>query len=212
MTLSVTDLSCTVADRTLFSGLSVTVRNGESLAILGASGAGKSTLLLAMAGLAKPAAGTVTFDGRPVAGGKPPEFAVVLQGHGLLSLLTARESVEAALRANGVPARTAFAQAPLAIASVDLRDFSDQLVSALSGGQRQRVAIACALAQSPQVLFLDEPTSEQDTRTTPLVERLVFEVADNGGIVVVATHDTRVAALCTASIRLPLDTPRPAAN
>src|SRR5207244_10483270 len=113
------------------------------------SGAGKTSLLALLAGLAEPTSGSVLVDGNPRPPGIPPGFVVVLQGYGLVSLLTAGENVEAALRASGRPPRLVGPLANTALDHVGLAEFADHLVDDLSGWQQQRVAIARALALAP---------------------------------------------------------------
>jgi putative ABC transport system ATP-binding protein len=188
--------------RVVFDGLGFTVSSGERLAVLGASGSGKTSLLSLLAGLAQPAAGEMTLDGRPLDGEGRRRFAIVLQGYGLVSLLTAAENVAAALRAAGRPPRDALATAHEALESVGLRGLADHLVEELSGGQQQRVAVARALALQPDVLLADEPTAEQDPVFRALVLSRLLEVADRGGILVLATHDPEVAERCTAAVHI----------
>ncbi len=156
--------------RVIFDGVSLSVRPGDRLAVTGPSGSGKTSLLAVVAGLAPPAAGTVRRDGEPVtAGTLAPRTAAVLQGYGLVSLLTAAENVEILLRAAGMPARQAMAAARTALAELGLGDYGEHLVQELSGGQQQRVAVARALAARPHLLIADEPTAEQDAATRELV-------------------------------------------
>jgi heme ABC exporter, ATP-binding protein CcmA len=201
-TLSATGLSCRRGGQPIFTDLGFTVRSGERLAVLGASGSGKTTLLSLLAGLAEPASGEMTLDGEPLTAAHRRRFAIVLQGYGLVSLLSAAENVEAALRATGVPPAEAEPRAAEALDQVGLRGLEDHLVEELSGGQQQRVAVARALALQPDVLLADEPTAEQDPAFRALVLTRLLEVADRGGILVLATHDPEVAARCTAAVHI----------
>lgn len=201
-TLATQGLRCERAGRVIFDGLGFTVRSGERLAVLGASGSGKTTLLSVLAGLGEASAGEMTFDGVPLGREQRRSFAIVLQGYGLVSLLTAAENVAAALRAAGRPPREATEAAHEALDSVGLRGLEDHLVEELSGGQQQRVAVARALALQPEVLLADEPTAEQDPVFRALVLNRLLEVADRGGILVLATHDPEVAARCTAAVHI----------
>jgi putative ABC transport system ATP-binding protein len=189
--------------RVIFEGISLSVQPGDRLAVTGPSGSGKTSLLSVLAGLAPPAAGTVRRDGVPVAAGTlPAGTAAVLQGYGLVSLLTAAENVEILLRAGGMPAREAMAAARTALARLGLGDFGDHLVQELSGGQQQRVAVARALAARPQLLIADEPTAEQDAVTRELVLAQLLGVAADGGALVLATHDPEVVARCDHVVSL----------
>jgi putative ABC transport system ATP-binding protein len=184
--------------QTILAGVDVTVDPGESLAVTGPSGSGKSSLLAVIAGLVRPTTGEVNLDGVPLTGfaGPASGVALVLQGYGLVSLLTAAENIEVALRAAGRPAATAPAAARTALAELGLEAHADQLVEELSGGQQQRVAVARALALKPKLLIADEPTAELDPAARTVVLARIFDVATGGGALVVATHDPEVAARC----------------
>lgn len=183
--------------RAIFDGIDLSVASGERLAVLGPSGSGKTSLLTLLAGFAEPTSGDVLVDGVVQEPVPRKGFAVVLQGYGLVSLLTASENVEVALRAAGQSPTSAVEKARDALKSVGLEGHEDALVEELSGGQQQRVAVARAIALQPDVLLADEPTAEQDPAFRALVVARLLEVADRGGIVVLATHDADVAARCT---------------
>jgi putative ABC transport system ATP-binding protein len=155
-----------------------------------------------LSGLATPAAGLVTVDGLPVGRVDHRELAVVLQGYGLVSLLTAAENVEAALRAAGRESEEAIEAAAEALRAVGLAGHEDQLIEELSGGQQQRVAVARALALRPQLLIADEPTAEQDKASRQMVLDRLFEVTHRDGSLVLATHDPEVAERCGQVLEL----------
>ncbi|HTQ94145.1 MAG TPA: ATP-binding cassette domain-containing protein, partial [Streptosporangiaceae bacterium] len=176
---------------------------GDRVAVTGPSGSGKTSLLSVLAGFAAPAAGTVRRDGELVTTGTlPARTAAVLQGYGLVSLLTAAENVEILLRAGGMPAGPAMEAASTALAELGLGDYGDHLVQELSGGQQQRVAVARALAARPELLIADEPTAEQDAVTRELVLARLLGVAADGGALVLATHDPDVVARCDMTVSL----------
>jgi putative ABC transport system ATP-binding protein len=185
-----------VGARVILDEVALVVGPGESLAIVGPSGSGKTSLLALLAGLAEPTAGEVRLDGELVGDRPPRNVAIVLQGYGLISLLTAAENVETALRAAGHPPAEVGEIAAAALAAVGLTGHEEQLIEELSGGQQQRVAVARALALRPQVLIADEPTAEQDQVSRQLVLDRLFEVPHRDGSLVLATHDAEVAERC----------------
>jgi len=190
-------LGYAIGGRRILAGVSLAVAAGERLAVVGPSGSGKTTLLALLAGLATPHTGQVLLDGRPVHPGQVPAgVATVLQGHGLVALLTAAENIEVTLFAAGMPAGQAAAAAQRALAAVGLAEHSGQLADELSGGQQQRVAVARALASQPTVLLADEPTAEQDSKSRELVLAQMLAVSAGGGSLVLATHDAEVAQRC----------------
>jgi putative ABC transport system ATP-binding protein len=182
----------------ILDGVDVAVEAGESLAVTGPSGSGKTSLLAILAGLSAPNAGEVQIKGRLLTGFAGPALgvSVVLQGYGLVSLLTAAENVEVALRAAGRPPVQAQAVARAALAQLGLDAHADQLVEELSGGQQQRTAVARALALEPSLLIADEPTAELDAAARALALARMFEIPANGGTLVLATHDREVAERC----------------
>ncbi len=186
------------AGQIILTDTSFTVSPGERLAVTGPSGSGKTSLLGLLAGLAVPTAGEVYLDGTVLTGvaGPGQGVAVVLQGYGLVPLLTAAENLEVTLRAAGVPPSAAIPAAREALAEVGLDAHADHLVEELSGGQQQRTAVARALALKPRLLIADEPTAELDPASRAVVLARLFDVAARGGALVLATHDPEVAADC----------------
>ena len=198
------DLKYEKNGQVIVAGISVAVDSGRSLAVVGPSGSGKTTLLALLSGLYSPARGRVEFAGAPVSGGSgPPQgMAVVLQNYGLVSLLTAAENVEVALRAQGWAPADAVPAAREALAQVGLDAQADQLIEELSGGQQQRTAVARALALQPKLLIADEPTAELDANARANVLARMFGVAHEGGALVLATHDPEVAERCDSILEL----------
>ena len=188
--------------RVILDDVDLEVGPGECLAVVGPSGSGKTSLLALLAGLAAPHAGSVTLDGRPVKEVSHADLAVVLQGYGLVSLFTAAENVEAALRAAGREPREVGEEAAVALESLGLGGHEEQLIEELSGGQQQRVAVARALALRPQLLIADEPTAEQDKASRQLVLDRLFDVRHRDGSLVLATHDPEVAERCDLILEL----------
>ncbi|QYC40551.1 putative ABC transporter ATP-binding protein [Nonomuraea coxensis DSM 45129] len=197
-------LSCQAGGRTIVEDLTLEFEPGERVALMGPSGSGKTTLLTTLAGLLPPAAGRVLVGGVPL--DEQPELraglALVFQSYGLLSLLTAAENVEVALRAAGRPPREAMRLAAEALDRLRVARFADHLVEELSGGQQQRVAVARALALRPRVLLADEPTAEQDATHRALVLDELLAIAARGTTLVLATHDPEVAERCDRVVEL----------
>ena len=192
-------------------GASVDVAEGEVLALTGPSGSGKSTLLLCMAGVLRPEAGSVTYDGQRLddlgesarTRLRRREFGLVLQFGQLVPELSAAQNVMVPLlleRHGRVPARTA------ALAWLDrlgAGELADALPGDLSGGEAQRVALARALVTGPAIIFADEPTGALDTVSGEDVMGVLLSTArDTGAAVVLVTHDNRVAAYADREVVL----------
>jgi len=190
------------AGRTVLDEVSVSAFPGEVLAITGPSGSGKSSLLALLAGLEPPDGGTVSRLGPQPEGTVPAGYGLVLQGYGLVSVLSAAENVEVVLQGQGLERNDILDRAEDALAVLGLEEVADHLVEQLSGGQQQRVAIARALVIEPSVLLADELTAELDHASRLRVLDRVFALADNGSTVVICTHDPDVAARCHRQIEL----------
>ena len=191
--------------RTLLDGVQLSVAPGETLAVLGPSGSGKSSLLAVLGGLERPDSGSVQLDGRalePDSIKTRHRLGLVLQGYGLVSLLTAAENVEVALQARGVTGRRAKEAAACALADLRIAEVGDKLLEKLSGGQQQRVAIARALVTQPDVVLADEPTAELDHDAQDIVIGRLQEAAERGATIVIATHDPQIAMRCDRQLRL----------
>ncbi|MGH9125495.1 MAG: ABC transporter ATP-binding protein [Acidimicrobiales bacterium] len=188
----------TVAGNRVLAGIDLGIESGDRVAVTGPSGSGKSSLLALLAGLLTPSEGEVLLDGERLVSFPGPDkgLALILQGYGLVSLLTAAENIEIALRTAGWARGEAQREAAFWLEDVGLLGHDDQLADELSGGQQQRVAIARALALRPRILIADEPTAELDAAARALVLEKILAAADRGAAVVLATHDPEVAALC----------------
>jgi putative ABC transport system ATP-binding protein len=194
---------------TILADVSLSVRTGETLAIIGASGAGKSTLLALLAGLDTPSAGRVLIsgadlteldeDGRAAVRGRHVGF--VFQSIHLIPSLTALENVMLPLELRGRgDARETAAQA---LAQVGLTPRSAHYPKQLSGGEQQRVAIARAYVTHPDVLFADEPTGNLDTHTGRRITDLLFELnRSTGSTLILVTHDRELASRCGRILEL----------
>ena len=203
--LNATSLSYSLAGRRLIDQVDLQVRPGERLAITGPSGVGKTTLLMLLSGLLRPDHGQVSLNDVQLETATETvrqQVAIVFQGYGLLSLLTAAENIEIPLYARGIHARDSAGIAIDTLRRVGLAPWANHLTEELSGGQQQRVAIARALAIRPRLLLADEPTAEQDPEHRTLALEAILAEAQRGAIVVLATHDPEIAAHCDRELGL----------
>ncbi|WP_067820753.1 ABC transporter ATP-binding protein [Nocardia inohanensis] len=149
---------------TAIEDISVEVRDGEFLVLVGPSGSGKSTLLDLLGGLSKPTGGQILLDGAPIAG-PGLDRGIVFQQYALLPWRTARANIEFGLEAKGIRRRERKRIADEYLELVGLAGFGDRYPHELSGGMKQRVAIARSLAFDPEVLLMDEPFAALDAQT-----------------------------------------------
>ncbi|WP_222182566.1 ABC transporter ATP-binding protein [Geminicoccus harenae] len=180
-------------ERVVLNRLSLSIAEGEAVAVVGRSGCGKSTLLRLLAGLDRPDAGRVTIDGTPVTGPRP-DVAVVFQEPRLLPWLDVLGNVMVGLggRGNREEARE---QALRALRRVGLAEAAAKLPKTLSGGMAQRVGIARALVRRPRLLLLDEPFSALDALTKIELQGELDRIrAEDGPALLLVTHDLEEAA------------------
>ena len=167
-------------------GVDLSLSEGELAAVVGPSGSGKSTLLALLGGLDTPTSGSISVDGRELAGLSPDELAAyrcasvgfIFQDFFLLSHLTALENVETPLKLAGVPAGERKTRAAELIELVGLAARGDHLPRQLSGGERQRVAIARAMLHNPRILILDEATSSVDVETEKQIQAAIGRMVE----------------------------------
>ena len=185
------------------------VRKGETVAILGASGSGKSTLLHAVGGLDAADAGTIRVAGTDIAGlsssalgeMRNRELGFVYQFHHLLPEFTSLENVMIPALIAGKSEKTAKDEALKLLDTMGLAERTSHKPSELSGGEQQRVAIARALVNRPSVLFADEPSGNLDSVTKSEIHNLFFRLRDElGQTIVIVTHDPELAKMCDRSL------------
>jgi NitT/TauT family transport system ATP-binding protein len=178
--------------------VSVAVREGEVVALLGRSGSGKSTLLRILAGLIPPSEGTVVSGGERLRGPNP-NVAMVFQSFALLPWLNVSENVELGLKARGVEQAERHRRALKAIDMVGLDGFESAYPKELSGGMKQRVGFARAFVMNPDVLFMDEPFSALDVLTAENLRGEIGDLWEAGTFpaksILIVTHNIEEAVL-----------------
>lgn len=207
------DLKQVVSNReepiVILDGINLSIKTGETVAIIGVSGSGKSTLLGMLAGLDYPSSGQVLMAGEDITNldeearselrGKKVGF--VFQNFQLLPGLTALENVMLPMEVRGD--RSAKEKAAQWLEKVGLSKRASHLPQQLSGGEQQRVAVARAFAGEADILFADEPTGNLDTKTGEHIADLLFQLNEQQGTtLILVTHDTKLASLCQRQLRM----------
>lgn len=192
-------------------GVDLTIQAGDFVALRGASGAGKSTLLHLLGGLDLPNAGEILFNGQNLrqrsssglARFRNEKVGFIFQAYHLLPELSAIENVMLAARISRVPAAEAESRSRELLTRVGLAERLDHRPYELSGGEQQRVVISRALINRPQLILADEPTGNLDSHTGDEIMQLLCSLKDEGGAaLIMATHDSRIAARAQRIIHL----------
>jgi putative ABC transport system ATP-binding protein len=193
----------------ILHGITLEVKKGESVGLVGPSGSGKSSLLMLMGGLEQATGGSVEALGKDLTAMSEDQLArfrrahmgVVFQSFHLIPTMTALENVATPLELAGD--RDAFVKAQAELEIVGLAHRADHYPSQLSGGEQQRVALARASAPRPAILLADEPTGNLDGANGAAIIDLLFGLRDrHGATLVLVTHSQSLAAQCDRVIRL----------
>lgn len=205
MMLGVEAIDVRLGDNQVLADVSLSVGDGESVAVLGPSGSGKSTLLRAVAGLVAVQSGSITWDGEDISA-VPTHlrgFGLMFQGYALFPHMDVAGNVGFGLRMAGVSDSEVRGRVGTALEWVGLAGFDDRSIADLSGGEKQRVALARTLAPEPRLVMLDEPLGALDRA---LRERLMVEtrqiLTDRGVTALVVTHDREEAAALSDRLAL----------
>lgn len=189
--------------------ISFNVREGESIAIVGASGSGKSTLLSLLAGLDEVSSGEIFIDGQPMhimdeeqrAQLRGAKVGFIFQSFMLVQSLTAIENIMLPAEIAGLDDAKARALEILKLVGLDHR--AKHYPNQLSGGEQQRVAIARAFITQPKILFADEPTGNLDSSNSDKVEQLLFDLNKQlNTTLILVTHDQKLAAKCQRQLQM----------
>jgi putative ABC transport system ATP-binding protein len=182
--------------------VSLTVAEGEAVAIMGPSGSGKSTLLNLIAGLDRPTGGTVRVGGQRVdqlsetgaARFRRRQIGMIFQFFNLLEDMTVIDNVLLPAQLAGQPKARARARAAKLLAALRIGQYRDAYPARLSGGERQRVAIARALVNEPPLLLADEPTGALDTASGEAIGGLLLDLNSSGQTLILVTHNPDLAS------------------
>lgn len=192
-------------DYPLYDNINLSLRAGQSMAVVGRSGSGKSTLLHTLSSFIHPNSGTVKLSGRDIYALNADkvellrryDIGIIFQDHYLFKGMTGRENIEiSSLLANKTIDETLLKE-------LEIDEVIDQKIGSLSGGQQQRVSIARVLNKHPKVIFADEPTGNLDSQTATLVIDVLLDYLDrDGAVLFLVTHDETVASRCDLHYRL----------
>lgn len=195
---------------TVLRGVSLSIDEGEFVAIMGRSGAGKSSLMYQLSLLDEPTSGEIFVSGRNTSllsqvertDFRLRELGYVFQDYALVPELSAIENTAVPLIMQGKRKRDAYSEATAALQAVGLLERLHNLPNQLSGGEQQRVSIARAIAHKPTILFADEPTANLDSETALSVLKIFRTLIDGGQTIVMVTHEREYGELADRVITL----------
>lgn len=195
----------------VLKGISLSIGQGEIVAIVGPSGAGKTTLLQIAGTLEKPDSGSVLFNGKELIGMKDKKLSAfrnknmgfVFQFHQLLPEFTAQENVALPALIAGKSKKKAMEKAEVLLIQLGLGERIHHKPAEMSGGERQRTAIARSLINDPEIIFADEPTGSLDSANRQEIQDIFVDLRDRlGQTVVMVTHDSSLAAIADRVIEM----------
>jgi len=192
------------------NGISLTIHEGEFIAIMGPSGSGKSTTMHILGALDTPSSGKYVFKGKDISSYtddqlaeiRNKEIGFVFQSFNLLPRTTVFKNVERPLIYGGVPENEREKRVMDALTLVGIADKAQNLSNRVSGGQIQRVAIARALIMNPSIILADEPTGNLDSKTAHEIMTFIKKLNDEGRTIILITHENDIAKFAKRIIRL----------
>lgn len=197
-------------DTPALNGVSLTIKKGDFIAIMGPSGSGKSTLMHLIGCLDRPTSGKIYFEGRDVSSLTDNELAeirnqkigFVFQSFYLLPRFSALQNVELPLIYRGLPPKERKIKAEELLEKMGLKDRIRHRPTQLSGGEQQRVAIARALAINPIILLADEPTGNLDSKSSHEIMDLISKLHEQGLTIAIVTHEKDIAGYCKKIVHI----------
>lgn len=200
-------ISFSYESHSVLEDVSLSLRPAEVVTLLGPSGCGKTTLLNLMAGFLAPTSGSLTFDGKAIAG-PGPDRSVVFQSGALFEWMTARANIEFSLFCRNVPAAERRKISDQMVDLVGLSGFAERYPYELSGGMQQRVGVARVIAASPRIMLMDEPFAAVDVQTRETLQEELLRIHHSTRCTIVfVTHSIEEAVFLSSRILL-LSRPR----
>ena len=204
MELKIENLEVTLQKNKILNRVSLTVKSGELISLLGASGCGKSTMLKSIAGLLDIEKGRICLDEKEIQNMAPEKrgTVIVFQDLRLFPHMTVEKNIAFPMELKKVPKARQKEIIKKLLEDVQLPGFEKRKIKEMSGGQMQRVAIARAIAARPSIFLADEPTGNLDSSTGAEIMGLFHELHDAGSTIVLITHDSAVAGQASRSIHI----------